>query len=264
MILEISLQFHTQYWPHFVQTTVTWLAVQLSRLTVIGYLRGCHYQWRPAFNSSCSIFYAYMIGSELSRYYIYLFSCLWAGIHIWLVREVDALQMGLTQCWVCVQCFAIVDTSELAVSYPSYSPMLIRAQELWFHEPAVTTPVLKLFAELAQNRLDMDMAVVIVHLKPMYILCYFLSVNCFTEHCTCMSHSWRHEGHLANVVPMPLHRESHFVDGHIRALKWGIHDDRESHFVDSHIRALKWGIHDVKDIFLIAALKFSSKQFCLR
>jgi len=44
--------------------------------------------------------------------------------------------------------------SELAVSYPSYTPMLIRAQELWFHEPAVTTPVLKLFAELAQNRLD--------------------------------------------------------------------------------------------------------------
>jgi len=35
--------------------------------------------------------------------------------------------------------------------------MLIRAQELWFHEPAVTTPVLKLFAELAQNRLDMAM-----------------------------------------------------------------------------------------------------------
>ena len=44
--------------------------------------------------------------------------------------------------------------SELAISYPSYTPMLIRAQELWFHEPAVTTPVLKLFAELAQNRLN--------------------------------------------------------------------------------------------------------------
>jgi len=34
--------------------------------------------------------------------------------------------------------------------------MLIRAQELWFHEPAVTTPVLKLFAELAQNRFDVS------------------------------------------------------------------------------------------------------------
>jgi exportin-7 len=30
--------------------------------------------------------------------------------------------------------------------------VLIRALELWYHDPAVTTPVLKLFAELAQNR----------------------------------------------------------------------------------------------------------------
>jgi len=49
-----------------------------------------------------------------------------------------------------------VDISQLAISYPSYTPMLIRAEELWFHEPAVTTPVLKLFAELAQNRWDLD------------------------------------------------------------------------------------------------------------
>jgi len=54
-----------------------------------------------------------------------------------------------------VQCvLLVIDVSKPAVSYPSYTPMLIRAQELWFHEPAVTTPVLKLFAELAQNRLD--------------------------------------------------------------------------------------------------------------
>jgi len=48
----------------------------------------------------------------------------------------------------------LLNVSEPTVSYPSYTPMLIRAQELWFHEPAVTTPVLKLFAELAQNRFD--------------------------------------------------------------------------------------------------------------
>ena len=48
----------------------------------------------------------------------------------------------------------VVNVSKPVLSYPSYTPMLIRAQELWFHEPAVTTPVLKLFAELAQNRLD--------------------------------------------------------------------------------------------------------------
>lgn len=37
-------------------------------------------------------------------------------------------------------------------SYPDYTPILIRAVELWAHDPAVTTPVLKLFSELVQNR----------------------------------------------------------------------------------------------------------------
>lgn len=37
-------------------------------------------------------------------------------------------------------------------SYPSYTPILLRAIELWYHDPQVTTPVLKLFAELVQNR----------------------------------------------------------------------------------------------------------------
>lgn len=36
--------------------------------------------------------------------------------------------------------------------YPSYTPILHRAVELWFHDPNVTTPVLKLMAELVQNR----------------------------------------------------------------------------------------------------------------
>lgn len=37
-------------------------------------------------------------------------------------------------------------------SYPSYTPILHRAIEVWYHDPAVTTPVLKLMAELAQSR----------------------------------------------------------------------------------------------------------------
>lgn len=37
-------------------------------------------------------------------------------------------------------------------SYPTYSPVLHRAIEMWYHDPAVTTPVLKLFAELVVNR----------------------------------------------------------------------------------------------------------------
>ncbi|XP_039282073.1 exportin-7 isoform X2 [Nilaparvata lugens] len=36
--------------------------------------------------------------------------------------------------------------------YPHYTPILLHAMELWFREPQVTTPVLKLFSELVQNR----------------------------------------------------------------------------------------------------------------
>ena len=36
--------------------------------------------------------------------------------------------------------------------YPAYTPVLLSAIELWYHDPSVTTPVLKLMAELVQNR----------------------------------------------------------------------------------------------------------------
>ncbi|XP_075733284.1 ran-binding protein 16 isoform X7 [Rhipicephalus microplus] len=36
--------------------------------------------------------------------------------------------------------------------YPAYFPILHRALELWYHDPSVSTPVLKLVAELVQNR----------------------------------------------------------------------------------------------------------------
>ncbi|XP_043270659.1 exportin-7 isoform X2 [Venturia canescens] len=36
--------------------------------------------------------------------------------------------------------------------YPNYTRIFLQAVELWHHEPQVTTPVLKLFAELVQNR----------------------------------------------------------------------------------------------------------------
>ena len=36
--------------------------------------------------------------------------------------------------------------------YPAYTPILQRAVEIWFQDPHVTTPILKLFAELVQNR----------------------------------------------------------------------------------------------------------------
>ena len=36
--------------------------------------------------------------------------------------------------------------------YPAYTPILQRAVEIWYQDPQVTTPILKLFAELVQNR----------------------------------------------------------------------------------------------------------------
>ena len=36
--------------------------------------------------------------------------------------------------------------------YPNYFQILLRGIELWYHEPALTTPILKLMCELAQNR----------------------------------------------------------------------------------------------------------------
>ncbi len=37
-------------------------------------------------------------------------------------------------------------------SYPTYTSVLLRAIEWWYHDPNVSTPVLKLMAELVQNR----------------------------------------------------------------------------------------------------------------
>ncbi|KAH1005287.1 hypothetical protein HUJ04_006300 [Dendroctonus ponderosae] len=36
--------------------------------------------------------------------------------------------------------------------YPNYTPIFLRAIELWYHDPEVTTPVLKFFTELVHNR----------------------------------------------------------------------------------------------------------------
>ena len=38
--------------------------------------------------------------------------------------------------------------------YPTYTPILLRAVAIWFADPAVTTPILKLMAELVQVRGD--------------------------------------------------------------------------------------------------------------
>ncbi len=43
-------------------------------------------------------------------------------------------------------------TPELHPSYPTYTEVILEALNLWYHDPAVTTPVLKLMAELVLNR----------------------------------------------------------------------------------------------------------------
>lgn len=40
----------------------------------------------------------------------------------------------------------------LSFRYPDYTPILLRAIEIWTDDPHVTTAVLKLYAELVQNR----------------------------------------------------------------------------------------------------------------
>jgi len=55
-----------------------------------------------------------------------------------------------------VSCYVL--TNQLLVSlapplrYPAYTGLLLEALQLWFHDPAVTTPILKLMAELVLNR----------------------------------------------------------------------------------------------------------------
>jgi len=49
----------------------------------------------------------------------------------------------------------LTDTPEDQVyqlNYPTYTSVLLRAIEWWYHDPNVSTPVLKLMAELVQNR----------------------------------------------------------------------------------------------------------------
>jgi exportin-7 len=38
------------------------------------------------------------------------------------------------------------------IRYPDYTAVFLRALQLWYHQPQVTSPLLKLFAELVQNR----------------------------------------------------------------------------------------------------------------
>ena len=49
-------------------------------------------------------------------------------------------------------CSLCIGFSLTRSSYPTYTSVLLRAIEWWYHDPNVSTPVLKLMAELVQNR----------------------------------------------------------------------------------------------------------------
>lgn len=38
------------------------------------------------------------------------------------------------------------------ISYPSYTEVLLQALHIWYHDPNITTPILKFIAELVLNR----------------------------------------------------------------------------------------------------------------
>ena len=59
--------------------------------------------------------------------------------------------------------------------YPTYIELLQRALTLWYHDPTVTTPVLKLIAELVLNRSQVGIS---GKWQPAYLVVY-------TEICLC-------------------------------------------------------------------------------
>ena len=69
--------------------------------------------------------------------------------HVKYIAAVLCL-MSVAPLVVCSVSFVI--DSLTCPSYPTYTSVLLRAIEWWYHDPNVSTPVLKLMAELVQNR----------------------------------------------------------------------------------------------------------------
>lgn len=68
--------------------------------------------------------------------------------------------------------------------YPNYCPILIRAVEIWAHDPAVTTPVLKFFSEFVQNR---SQRLVFGLLENFFILVFYNKIFFFYR---CFESKW--------------------------------------------------------------------------
>lgn len=72
--------------------------------------------------------------------------CFLIGCTIYILRDFFQIEREKREFYI------ILVFLFLSIRYPNYTPILLHAVELWHHEPQVTTPVLKLFSELVQNR----------------------------------------------------------------------------------------------------------------
>lgn len=76
-------------------------------------------------------------------------------------------------------------------SYPTYTGVLVRGVEIWSHDPQITTPVLKLFAELVQNRsqrLQFDVSSpngILLFREASKVICTYGKIIFFIFRCLC-------------------------------------------------------------------------------
>ncbi|KAF2366896.1 Armadillo-type fold [Trinorchestia longiramus] len=71
---------------------------------------------------------------------------------IGLARDIRGLANAFTTKMSYMLLFDWMYPFSIMSFYPTYSGIFIRGLEIWSHDPEVTTPVLKLFAELVQNK----------------------------------------------------------------------------------------------------------------
>lgn len=81
-----------------------------------------------------------------------ILSCLFNSRIISHVRVHSILPVVYIHTYLLTYYILLLRSPWTLTRYPNYTPILLHAVELWHHEPQVTTPVLKLFAELVQNR----------------------------------------------------------------------------------------------------------------
>ena len=85
--------------------------------------------------------------------YLMLFEWMYPknGLHIMCVLKCDVVWCGVVWCDVLLEVVLAV-LLDNHTSYPSYIEVLLQALTIWYHDPSITTPILKFIAELVLNR----------------------------------------------------------------------------------------------------------------